>query len=166
MDYRRIYFQLLLQCVGLLPIVMLNRRVVSGALEVVAVSGQLNFLRGKMNRYFAAVFLMLVIGTPTVSMLYCPRPGFAQQPSAKAYSPANVKAGEDVFLEKCFQCHSVNKGEVRVGPSLYGVMKGSHAVSAAKVRDQVTNGKGKMPPFKDLLTPDQVDHVIAYLHSL
>jgi len=139
---------------------------VSRALELVAVNSQLNFLRGKMNRYFAAVFLMLVIGTPTVSMLYCPRPGFAQQPSAKAYSPANVKAGEDVFLEKCFQCHSVNKGEVRVGPSLYGVMKGSHAVSAAKVRDQVTNGKGKMPPFKDLLTPDQVDHVIAYLHSL
>ena len=27
-------------------------------------------------------------------------------------------------------------------------------------------GKNKMPPFKDILTPEEIDHVIAYVHSL
>jgi mono/diheme cytochrome c family protein len=45
-------------------------------------------------------------------------------------------------------------------------MKGPKAVSAAQVRIQLRDGKGKMPPFKDILTPADVDHVIAYLHTL
>jgi mono/diheme cytochrome c family protein len=90
----------------------------------------------------------------------------AQEPAGKAYSAANVQAGQTVFLNVCFQCHSVNKGEVRVGPSLYGVMKGPKAKTAAEVRLQVTKGKGKMPPFENILSPEQVDQVIAYLHSL
>jgi len=119
-----------------------------------------------MNRCFVAVVVALGIGIPALSMLCTSSASFAQQPASKAYSPANVKAGEDVFLQKCFQCHSINQGEVRVGPSLYGVMKGAHAKNAAQVRVQIRDGKGKMPPFKDLLTPDQMDQVVAYLHSL
>ena len=90
----------------------------------------------------------------------------AQQAGGKGYSAADVQAGQNVFLSMCFQCHSVNKGETRVGPSLFGVMKGPHAKTAAEVRLQVTKGKDKMPPFGTILTPKQVDQVIAYLHSL
>jgi mono/diheme cytochrome c family protein len=125
----------------------------------------IHFLRGIMNRCFFAVILTLGIALP--ASLLCSSATLAEQsPSSKAYTPANVKAGNDVFLEKCFQCHSVNPGEVRVGPSLFGVMKGPHARTAAQVRVQITDGKGKMPPFKDLLKPEQVDQLVAYLHSL
>jgi mono/diheme cytochrome c family protein len=45
-------------------------------------------------------------------------------------------------------------------------MKGPKAKTAAEIKVQLRDGKGKMPPFKDILTADQIEHVIAYLHSL
>jgi mono/diheme cytochrome c family protein len=117
-----------------------------------------------MNKSLAIISLMLLAGTASLGVLCASIPS-AAQPSA-AYTTANAHAGEQVFLQRCFQCHSVNPGEVRIGPSLFHVMKGPKAVSAAQVRIQLRDGKGKMPPFKDILTPDDVNHIIAYLHSL
>jgi mono/diheme cytochrome c family protein len=118
-----------------------------------------------MNKSLAILSPMLLIGIASLGVLLSPAPS-AAQPSASAYTPANAHAGEQVFLQKCFQCHSINEGEVRIGPSLFHVMKGPKAVPAAQIRIQLRDGKGKMPPFKDILTPDDVDHVIAYLHTL
>jgi mono/diheme cytochrome c family protein len=118
-----------------------------------------------MKQCRVVVFLTLLVGI-SASPVCRSTAALAQQPAAKAYSAANVQAGEQVFLDKCFQCHSVNKGEVRVGPSLFGIMKGPKAKTAAEIKVQLRDGKGKMPPFKDILTADQIEHVIAYLHSL
>ena len=118
-----------------------------------------------MKQCHVVVVLTLLVGI-SASASCAFTAASAQQPAAKAYSAANVQAGEQVFLDKCFQCHSVNKGEVRIGPSLFGVMKGPKAKTAAQIRVQLRDGKGKMPPFKDILTPEQIDQVIAYLHSL
>ncbi|MGD0798719.1 MAG: cytochrome c [Acidobacteriaceae bacterium] len=131
-----------------------------------------------MNKSMATISPMLLVGTASfgasivllgafillLGALFSPNPSAAQ--SSAAYTPANAHAGEQVFLQKCFQCHSVNPGEVRIGPTLFHVMKGPKAVPAAQIRIQLRDGKGKMPPFKDLLTPEDVDHVIAYLHTL
>jgi mono/diheme cytochrome c family protein len=122
-------------------------------------------MMGTMNKSLAILSSMLLVGIASLSVLFSPAL-VAAQPSAAAYTAANAHAGQQVFLQKCFQCHSVNQGEVRIGPSLFHVMKGPKAVSAAQIRIQLRNGKGKMPPFKDLLTPGDVDHIIAYLHSL
>jgi mono/diheme cytochrome c family protein len=120
-----------------------------------------------MNRSFAAFLLTTLAGIATLRAFSAPVPAKdAPSSSAAAYTPANAHAGEQVFLQKCFQCHSVNQGEVRIGPSLFHVMKGPKAVSPALIRTQLRDGKGKMPPFKDLLTPDDVSHIIAYLHTL
>jgi mono/diheme cytochrome c family protein len=118
-----------------------------------------------MNKSMAILSLMLLVGTASFGALFSPSLS-AAQPSASAYTPANAHAGEQVFLQKCFQCHSINQGEVRIGPSLFHVMKGPKAVSAAQIRIQLRDGKGKMPPFKDLLTAEEVDHIVAYLHTL
>jgi cytochrome c2 len=99
-----------------------------------------------MNKSSVILFLMLLAGTASLGVLRASIPSAAQS-SAAAYTPANAHAGEQVFLQRCFQCHSVNPGEVRIGPSLFHVMKGPKAVSAAQI-------------------PDDVNHIIAYLHSL
>ena len=123
-----------------------------------------------MNKSLAIHSPMLLIGIASLgAFILSPAALCATsvaQPSTAAYTPANAHAGEQVFLQRCFQCHSVNPGEVRIGPTLFHVMKGPKAVSAAQIRIQLRDGKGKMPPFKDILTPDDVNHVIAYLHSL
>jgi mono/diheme cytochrome c family protein len=75
--------------------------------------------------------------------------------------------GQQVFLERCMMCHSVNKDQVMTGPSLWSEMNRSpHRKTAAQIRIILRDGKGKMPPMKTVLTPEQIDDVLAYLHSL
>jgi mono/diheme cytochrome c family protein len=105
-----------------------------------------------------------VITLLAIASLSCLRSS-AQTTAAK--ENAAVHAGEEVFIQKCFQCHSVLEGQVRLGPSLYGEMKKPHPKkSAAEVREIIKNGKGRMPPFKDSLTEQNTDDLLAYIHSL
>lgn len=61
----------------------------------------------------------------------------------------------------------MNEGQVRFGPSLYGEMKGTPPKkSATQIRTILSEGKGKMPSFKEKLTKEDVDNLIAYLHTL
>jgi mono/diheme cytochrome c family protein len=57
--------------------------------------------------------------------------------------------------------------QVRFGPSLYGVLSKPHPRKTdAEVRGILKNGKGKMPSFKDVLSKEDTDNLLAYLHSL
>jgi mono/diheme cytochrome c family protein len=78
-----------------------------------------------------------------------------------------VHAGQQIFLQRCMQCHSVNPNQVVFGPSLYGELTTSpHKKTAAQVRVILKNGKGKMPVFGAILSEKDVDNLLAYLHSL
>jgi mono/diheme cytochrome c family protein len=84
-----------------------------------------------------------------------------------APSRAAVQAGQQIFLQRCMQCHSTNEGQIMVGPSLWGEMnKSPHHKTAAEVRAQIHDGKGKMPAFKDILTKEDTDALIAYIRTL
>ena len=92
-------------------------------------------------------------------------PANAQKNSASKEQA--VHAGQEVFTQRCFQCHSVLPDQVRFGPSLYGELKKPHAKKTdAEVRTILKNGKGKMPSFKDVLSKEDTDNLLAYLHSL
>ena len=91
----------------------------------------------------------------------------AQAPAGANAQPPSVQHGKQIFLQRCMQCHSVNKGQVLIGPSLWGEMTTSpHKKTAAQIRVLLRDGKGKMPSWKAVLTPDDVDNILAYLHSL
>jgi mono/diheme cytochrome c family protein len=86
---------------------------------------------------------------------------------AHAPNQQAVQVGEQVFVHRCLQCHSVNPNQVLLGPSLWGEMSRSpHKKTAQQVRVILRDGKGKMPSWKDILSPEDVNHLIAYLHSL
>jgi cytochrome c2 len=112
-----------------------------------------------MFKVFAATFL-------TIGAL-CLAPIGQAQTSAASKGKGNAHAGEEVFTKRCFQCHSVIEGQVRFGPSLYGVMKGPHPrKTAPEVRKILKDGGVKMPPFNGILTEDDTDNLLAYLHTL
>jgi cytochrome c6 len=73
-------------------------------------------------------------------------------------------AGKEVFLSAggCGSCHTLADAGTTgtVGPNL-------DAASPAfdKVVEQVTNGGGLMPPFKDTLSSQQIQDVAAYVSS-
>jgi mono/diheme cytochrome c family protein len=102
----------------------------------------------------------LLIASTTIA-LCCSRSGLTQ--TAPTKSSNKVHAGQEVFTQKCFQCHSVAEGQVRFGPSLYHV---THSKTPTEIRVIISNGKGKMPPFKESLTKENVDALIAYVRSL
>jgi mono/diheme cytochrome c family protein len=89
------------------------------------------------------------------------------QGGAGSKDAAMVHVGQQVFLQKCLQCHTVNEGQVSFGPNLKGEMAPAHPrKSSAEIRAILRDGKGKMPPFKDKLTAQETDAVMAYLHTL
>lgn len=92
----------------------------------------------------------------------------AQSSKAAGSKAGSVKAGEQVFLHNCFQCHSTAEGQVRFGPSLYHEAKKPHPKKTdAQIREILENGKnGKMPSFKGVLTREDTDNLLAYIHSL
>lgn len=78
---------------------------------------------------------------------------------------ADVAAAEATFKAKCAMCHGTEgKGK--------DAMK-TRDLSSADVQKQsdaelsaiITNGKGKMPPYKSM-TPDQVKDMVSYIRSL
>ncbi len=91
----------------------------------------------------------------------------AQQTHAGAPAadpPASkIQAGALVYQAHCALCHSVLPGATLVGPSLYGEMK---SPNAASVRTIILNGKGKMRGLKGQLTPQEINHLLAYLKTL
>jgi mono/diheme cytochrome c family protein len=91
----------------------------------------------------------------------------AQGPTNQTSRASNAHSGKTIFLQKCFQCHSVIEGQARLGPNLYGVMKKPHPRKTdSDVNALLKNGKGKMPSFADTLTPEDEGDLIAYLHSI
>jgi mono/diheme cytochrome c family protein len=112
------------------------------------------------------VFLVIMGVAFLIASVICSSPKTQAQSSANK-NAARVHAGQDIFTHKCLQCHSLNEGEVRLGPSLYGEMKQPHPKkSATEIRAILENGKGKMPSFKDKLTNQDIDNLLAYLHTL
>jgi mono/diheme cytochrome c family protein len=102
-----------------------------------------------------AVFLAM-------ATVWSPQSSQAQTPKTSK-SAAVVHAGQDIFSQKCLQCHTIAKDGHSFGPSLYGV---KNKMGATEIRTILKNGKGKMPAFKDKLTPQQTDNLLAYLHTL
>jgi mono/diheme cytochrome c family protein len=112
-----------------------------------------------MFKVFAATFL-------TIGAL-CLSPNTQAQTAPAPKGAGNVHAGEEVFTKRCFQCHSVIEGQVRFGPSLFGVMKGPHPrKTAPEIRTILKEGKNKMPSFNGILTEEDTDNLLAYLHTL
>jgi mono/diheme cytochrome c family protein len=89
----------------------------------------------------------------------------AQASAAAAPSP-KAHAGEEIFNQKCMQCHAVHQGQYSFGPNFEGEMKKPHHRSAAEIRTIIKEGKGKMPAFADKLTPPEIDDLLVYIRTL
>ncbi len=80
---------------------------------------------------------------------------------------AVLAAGREVFLEtaepQCAVCHTLAEAGAagEIGPDLDGL-----APDAARVRAAVSQGVGIMPAYGEVLTPEQIDAVSAYVSTV
>jgi cytochrome c len=78
--------------------------------------------------------------------------------------------GKEVFGQ-CAVCHNADSTEQKMGPGLKGLFKHDKLVNGKKVtdatvREKIDEGGNGMPPFKDTLSDQEKDDLIAYLKTL
>lgn len=84
--------------------------------------------------------------------------------------PALAQSGSETFSSKCAMCHGADglatgsMGTMMKIPSF----KDPALVKApdSQLIESTTNGKGKMPAYKDKLTAAQIKEVVAYIRTL
>jgi mono/diheme cytochrome c family protein len=84
---------------------------------------------------------------------------------------AQEAAGRRVFQEHCAVCHSAYTSTGDHGPGLNGLFRKQFLPSGMPanerfVRQTILGGRGMMPPQGEVLTEQQIDDVVAYLHTL
>jgi mono/diheme cytochrome c family protein len=78
------------------------------------------------------------------------------------------RRGEALYQANCQACHGSQQGEGRTaGAPPHNDIGHTWHHPDAQLKDWVLNGKfpGAMPPFKDVLTEEQVDTVLSYIKT-
>ena len=78
--------------------------------------------------------------------------------------------GKEVF-EQCAVCHNADSDEKKMGPGLKGLFKKEKMTNGKKpsdatVRSRIDDGGQGMPAYKDMLSDQEKDDLIAYLKTL
>lgn len=81
-------------------------------------------------------------------------------------------AGRHLYDQYCDRCHAPYSSRKRQGPSLKGLFKHPYMHSSGlpasdeRVQEIVRYGRGKMPGNEQVLSPADIDALVAYLHTL
>jgi mono/diheme cytochrome c family protein len=98
----------------------------------------------KMN---AAMLVSLVLALPL---------------SAFAQDPAKAKAGERIYRNYCATCHGDDM--VNTGTSTFDLRR-LRADEWPRFENSVTSGKNQMPPWKGVISPDDMELIWNYVRT-
>src|SRR5579871_402379 len=98
---------------------------------------------------------------------------FAIASFASAYAEdkkGDPEKGKEVF-QQCSVCHNADSTEKKMGPGLKGLfsrdkMNNGKAPTEENVRAKVDEGGNGMPAYKEMLSDEEKDDLIAYLKTL
>ena len=85
--------------------------------------------------------------------------GEAQEEPAKPFTPEQIKTGSALYKIHCEQCHGVRMN----GPPWGADLTQFPHDNPRRFADSVTYGKNAMPPWGDLLTPQDISALWAYV---
>jgi len=81
-------------------------------------------------------------------------------------------AGRKLYDNYCNRCHEPYSSRGKKGPSLKGVFQRQYLplsglpANDARVGDIIKNGRSKMEGFGQVMTEQQIQDLLAYLHTL
>jgi mono/diheme cytochrome c family protein len=81
-------------------------------------------------------------------------------------------AGRRLYDTYCDRCHAPYSSSGRQGPGMKGVFQRQYLPMSGmpanddRVTDIVRLGRNKMPGFAQVLSPQQISDLLAYLHTL
>ena len=80
---------------------------------------------------------------------------------AQASEKAKAAAGEGVYNNYCFTCH----GENLVSSGQTFDLRRLKATDRARFENSVLNGKNQMPPWKGVVTDEEIDQLWHYIRA-
>jgi mono/diheme cytochrome c family protein len=80
-------------------------------------------------------------------------------------------AGQRIFVSRCSGCHYADREKGLNGPGLEGLFRKPYLPSGAAAKDArvtavIVHGKNMMPALGNTLTEQELDDLMAYLHTL
>jgi mono/diheme cytochrome c family protein len=80
-------------------------------------------------------------------------------------------SGRQVFVARCSSCHYPDSEKGLNGPGLQGLFRKPYlpsggAANDARVTEVILSGRGMMPPLGNTLSDQQLNDLLAYLHTL
>lgn len=82
----------------------------------------------------------------------------------------DIPRGKVVFENHCAECHLANSTDDNVGPGLKGLKNGKLPDGRKATHDQlldiINTGPAEMTAFKDILTEQEKEDVVAYAMTL
>jgi mono/diheme cytochrome c family protein len=115
------------------------------------------------------VLFILIVATTTAFLVACDTQ--IRKSDAELGLNAQQAGGRRVFDRYCAMCHEAYSSRALRGPSLEGVYKKQFMPSGApanddRVREVISLGRSKMPSFGHVLNQQQMEDLLAYLHTL
>ena len=82
----------------------------------------------------------------------------------------DAEKGKEIF-QQCGVCHNADSEEKKMGPGLKGLfqrekMNNGKKPTEANVKEKVEEGGNGMPAYKEMLSDDEKEDLIAYLKTL
>ena len=79
--------------------------------------------------------------------------------------------GQQIFSSHCERCHYANSDAALRGPGLFGLFRRKYLHSGAPANDErvtavIMHGRGIMPAFGNSIDEQQLQELLAYLHTL
>jgi len=89
--------------------------------------------------------------------------GAVLQPMQAGYAQDSkkIQAGERVYNNYCFTCH----GENLVSSGQTFDLRRLRAEDRSRFETSVNNGKGQMPPWKGVLSSEEIDQLWHYVRA-
>jgi mono/diheme cytochrome c family protein len=80
-------------------------------------------------------------------------------------------SGQQVYSSHCARCHYANSDSSLHGPGLFALFRRKYLRSGAPANDErvtavILHGRGMMPAMGNSMDDDQLQALLAYLHTL
>ena len=96
--------------------------------------------------------------------------GAQEKKPERKVEKGDVMRGQIVFEDNCEVCHEAYSKEEKVGPGLKGIKNGKlpdgMPASHEKILDIINSGPAEMTSFRDRLTEQQKEDVVAFVMTL
>jgi len=131
---------------------------------------------GQLSSLIAEILnLKSILGTlSVVVLLFCLSACDVERRKSDAELGLNPQqaAGRRIYDNYCDRCHAPYSSRGRQGPSMKHIFKRQYLPMSGmpsnddRVTDVIKMGRNKMPAYGQVLTQEQINDLLAYLHTL